>query len=182
MTMNKPILLEITSQTKLFDVLEAFPELEEQIIKIAPPFKNLRNPVLRKTVGKLSTIEKVAEVGGMSVTNLVNTLRRAVGQGELTDRPAEQYRISVPHETSDPEWTTGEPAVTINGDEMLARGEVPLGVINEHLGNLPEGGFLLLVTAFLPSPIVDAMQKQEREVYSKAHPLDESKFLTFIRK
>jgi len=181
MTMNKPILLEITSQTKLFDVLEAFPELEEQIIKIAPPFKNLRNPVLRKTVGKLSTIEKVAEVGGMSVTNLVNTLRRAVGQAELTDLPAEQFLISVPHEMNDPEWITGEPTITINGDEMLARGEVPLGVINDHLRELPEGGFLLLVTAFLPTPIVDAMQKQGRMVYSKAHPLDENKFLTFIR-
>lgn len=174
--------MEITSQTKLFDVLEIYPELEEQIIKIAPPFRNLRNPVLRKTVGKLSTIEKVAEVGGMNVLQLVNTLRRAAGQSELVLQPSEEFRISLPREVTDPEWTAGEPAFTLNGDEMLARGEVPLGVINEHLQKMTGGEFLLLVTAFLPSPIVDAMVKQEREVFSKAHPLDGSKFLTFIRK
>ena len=57
--------MEITSQSKLFDVLEAYPFLEEQIVNIAPPFQNLKNPVLRRTVGKIATLEKVAQVGGM---------------------------------------------------------------------------------------------------------------------
>lgn len=30
--------MDITAQSKLLDVLEAYPELETQIVKIAPPF------------------------------------------------------------------------------------------------------------------------------------------------
>jgi len=61
--------MEITSQSKLYDVLAAYPELEAQIVKIAPPFKNLKNPVLRRTVGRIATLEKVAQIGGMDVNN-----------------------------------------------------------------------------------------------------------------
>lgn len=75
--------MEITANSKLLDVLNAFPELEEQIVHIAPPFKNLKNPVLRRTVGSLANLERVAQMGGMDADRLVNTLRRHVGQAEL---------------------------------------------------------------------------------------------------
>ena len=67
--------MEIKSTTKLFDVLQHFPELEEKVIGIAPPFKNLKNPILRKTVGKLATIEKIARIANLEVMELVNQLR-----------------------------------------------------------------------------------------------------------
>ena len=65
--------MEITSRSKLLDVLKAYPFLEEQIVEIAPPFKNLRNPILRRTVGQLATIEQVAQIGNIDVVDLVNT-------------------------------------------------------------------------------------------------------------
>lgn len=43
--------MELTRLSKLSEVLQTYPELEEQLINIAPPFKNLKNPVLRRTVG-----------------------------------------------------------------------------------------------------------------------------------
>ena len=46
--------LEITSQTKVAVLLEHFPELEETLIAMAPPFKKLRNPVLRRSVAKVA--------------------------------------------------------------------------------------------------------------------------------
>jgi hypothetical protein len=52
--------MEITSHTKLLELLNEYPALEEQIINIAPPFKNLKNPVLRRTVGQLATLAQVA--------------------------------------------------------------------------------------------------------------------------
>lgn len=171
--------MEITSKTKLFDVLEAHPFLEEQIIKIAPPFQNLKNPVLRRTVGRLATIEKVAQVGGLNVTQLVNTLRRAVGQEELAAEP--NLVVQVPQSTDDPDWISGEPQFTVNGTEMLQRGEVPLGRVNELLGQLEQGRYLLLVTNFDPTPIHDAMQKQSRMVFHKVHPGNKQQHLTYIR-
>ena len=75
--------MDITPQSKLLDILEAHPALEAEIVTIAPPFQNLKNPVLRRTVGKLATLERVAQVGGIDAVELVNTLRRAVGQARI---------------------------------------------------------------------------------------------------
>ena len=79
--------MEITGRSKLFDVLKAYPQLEEQIIAIAPPFKNLRNPILRRTVAQLATLEQVAQIGQMDVTELVSTLRRRPGWRSCRPRP-----------------------------------------------------------------------------------------------
>ncbi|MCX6082113.1 MAG: DUF1858 domain-containing protein [Chloroflexi bacterium] len=172
--------MEITSQSKLFDVLEAYPVLEAQIVNIAPPFQNLKNPVLRRTVGKIATLEKVAQIGGMDVGKLVNTLRRAVGQEELGAEATANFAVEIPRLADAPEWIAGEPQFTLNGTEMLQRGEVPLGRVNELLGQIEPGRFILLVTNFEPTPIIEAMQKQNRQVFHKAHPNSASEWLTFI--
>lgn len=173
--------MEITSQSKLFDVLEAYPFLEAQIINIASPFQNLKNPVLRRTVGKIATLEKVAQVGGMDVVKLVNTLRKAVGQDELGAESAADTEIEIPRFADDPGWISGEPQFTVNGTEMLQRGEVPLRRVNELLGQLEADSYILLLTNFEPTPILEAMQKQSRNVFHKSHPDDPSQWLTFIQ-
>ncbi len=173
--------MEITSQSKLFDVLEAYPELESQIVNIAPPFQNLKNPVLRRTVGKIATLEKVAQIGGMDAGKLVNTLRRAVGQDEMTGETSASFTVEIPRVENDPEWLAGEPQFTINGTELLQRGEVPLGKVNELLVQLEAGRYLLLFTNFEPTPILEAMQKQNRMVFHKTHPNDPAQHLTFIQ-
>lgn len=173
--------MEITPQTKLFDLLEAYPGLEAQVINIAPPFQNLKNPVLRRTVGKIATLEQVARIGGMGVENLVNTLRRAVGQGELKGETT-RVTVALPAtDATDPAWIAGEPQFIVSGVEMLQRGEVPLGHVNQLLGQLDSGRFILLVTNFEPSPILDALQKQNRPVFHKIHPQEKTQHLTFIQ-
>ncbi len=173
--------MEITSQSKLLDVLEAHPVLEEQIIHIAPPFKNLKNPVLRRTVGKLATLEQVARIGGMDVGKLVNTLRRAVGQEELGDEALTPLHVDVPTGVDDPDWIGNKPQFTLDGTVLLKHGEVPLGRVNELLGQLNPDGFILLVTDFEPSPILEAMQKQKRRVHHKVHPDHPGQHLTYIQ-
>jgi hypothetical protein len=169
--------MEITPHSKLFDLLEAYPELEEQIMNIAPPFRNLKNPVLRRTVGKIATLEKVAQVGGMDAGRLVNALRKAVGQPEWTATTAAGPAVEIPRGADAPEWATGEPQFTIDGMVLLERGEVPLGRINADLERLEAGRFLLLVTTFEPVPILDAMRKQGSRVH---HTITGGRHLTFI--
>ncbi|MGE5378458.1 MAG: DUF1858 domain-containing protein, partial [Bacteroidota bacterium] len=170
--------MEITSQSKLFDILDVYPFLEEQIINIAPPFKNLKNPVLRRTVGKIATLEIVAQVGGMDTGRLVNTLRQAVGQDDLGLEAASQLKVAIPRLADDPEWIAGEPQFTVNGTEILQRGEVPLGKVNELLRQLAAKSYILLVTNFEPVPILEAMQKQDRKVFHKQNPGTPSQRLT----
>ena len=59
------------SNDQLFEILQfridvfvveqhcAYPELEEVLIGLAPPFKKLKNPLLRKSVAKIATIKHI---------------------------------------------------------------------------------------------------------------------------
>ncbi|MCS6994316.1 MAG: DUF1858 domain-containing protein [Anaerolineales bacterium] len=172
--------MEITPQTKLFDLLEAYPFLETQIVNLAPPFENLKNPVLRRTVGRLATLEKVAQVGGLNSTQLVNTLRRAVGQEELHTETALSPSFQFVRNDDDPDWTNGEPQFVLDAVELLRRGEVPLAKVNELLNQIEPGRFMLLVTNFEPTPMFDALRKQQRRVFHKTDALDPTRHLTFI--
>lgn len=72
--------LEITPLTRIGDLLDAYPELEDVLIREAPVFKKLKNPILRRTVAKVATVEKAATIVGIDVRRLLADLRRAVGQ------------------------------------------------------------------------------------------------------
>lgn len=172
--------MEITGSSKLLDVLQAYPELEEQLINIAPPFKNLKNPVLRRTVGSLVNLDKVAQIGGMDATRLVNTLRRHVGQPELLEASDQTKKVEIPRTTEDPDWISGEPQFVVNGTQLLQQGEVPLGKVNQLITQLSPNRYLLLLTNFSPTPIMDAVQKQNMRVFSKVNPQKADEFLTFI--
>ena len=170
--------MEIKANSKLFDIFNSYPNLEAKIMDLAPPFKNLQNPILRKTVGKLATVEKVARIGNMEVIDLVNLLRREVGQTEI--------QSSVVTETEwqegEPEWIKGEPRQMIDGTEMLSRGEHPLQKVNQVMRDLKKSEFIVLSTNFKPIPLIDEMEKQEYVVYTKTISDQPDQYLTFIRK
>jgi len=75
--------LPIMPTTKVAALLDHFPQLEDVLIGMAPPFRKLKNPVLRKSVAKVASLRQAAAVGRVPVVELVNKLRAAVGQEPL---------------------------------------------------------------------------------------------------
>ena len=61
--------IEITPSVTIDALLKAYPELEEVLIGIAPPFKKLKNPILRRTIAKVATIRQIASVGGVPLAH-----------------------------------------------------------------------------------------------------------------
>ncbi|WP_322791269.1 DUF1858 domain-containing protein [Bellilinea sp.] len=174
-------MMEITPRSKIADVLNNFPELEEEIIRAAPPFENLRNPVLRRTVARLATLEQAARIGGINVLEFVNRLRREVGQPELAGGAASAVLNEFPQASSDdPPWVQGQPQVVVDGNELLMRGEVPLNRVNELLDGLAPGQFILLITNFEPQPMIEALKKQNRRLYHKVDGQNPARHLTYI--
>jgi hypothetical protein len=88
----------ITPKIKIHDLLEAYPELEETLIQAAPQFKKLKNPLLRKTIARVTSLGQAAVIGGVKVEELINTLREAAGQ-QLKEHSTEEetdYNFEVP--------------------------------------------------------------------------------------
>ena len=75
--------LIITPKTKVLDIIEAYPVLEDVLISYVPAFEKLKNPLLRRTVGKVATLQQAALIGNVSVGDLVNYLREKIGQNEV---------------------------------------------------------------------------------------------------
>jgi Domain of unknown function (DUF1858) len=76
MTASKVI---ISPKTKVGELPDSYPELESVLVEMSPAFEKLKNPVLRKTIVRVATLQQVAVVGGLNVDAIVNRLRRAKG-------------------------------------------------------------------------------------------------------
>lgn len=57
----------ITPKSKLMQVLETYPELEDKLISYIPAFKELKNPILRETIARIATLQQVAVIGKIKV-------------------------------------------------------------------------------------------------------------------
>jgi len=64
----------IGPETTIGALLEAYPELEDVLVEMAPAFAKLRNPIVRRTVAKVATLEQAAKIGGISLQAMI--LRR----------------------------------------------------------------------------------------------------------
>ncbi|MGE5313541.1 MAG: DUF1858 domain-containing protein [Acidobacteriota bacterium] len=144
--------LIITPKTKIYDLLEAYPQLEEVLIGLAPDFSKLRNPVLRNTVAKVASISQAAAIGGLNVEDLVNKLRAAVGQDNI-----EQIEgAGMKYTTSRPDWFVQERIVkTIDIREMLNRNEQPVHEALSSVKQLKGDEILEIIAPFIPAPLLD---------------------------
>jgi hypothetical protein len=151
---------DINGLTKVADLLKEYPELEEVLIEQAPMFAKIQNPVLRKTVAKVATLERAAGMAGITVTSLVNALRTAAG---LTPAAAESSESggAEPAEAGKPDWAkNGKVVKKIDADGMLAEGVHPLNLVMETAGTLKEGETIRLDSSFPPIPLTDALSQK----------------------
>jgi hypothetical protein len=155
--------IEITPSVTVHTLLKEFPELEEVLINIAPPFKKLKNPILRKTIAKVATIQHIASVGGISLDELISKLRKTVGQPE-TD---ESYK-SQDYFSEQPNWFSSDKVVrTINESKMKDKDKMTLIIILKEAKTVKIGEIIELVTSFLPAPGIDTLKNRGFSVWTR---------------
>jgi hypothetical protein len=142
--------LIITPKTKVLELIEAYPHLEEVLIKHVPAFNKLKNPLLRRTVAKIATLQQAASIGNIKTGDLINLLRKEVGQELINSGDENAYN------TKKPSWfeeTLIEKEFDIR--EMLAAGEQPVNQVISDLTHLNKGKIYKLTSPFLPAPLID---------------------------
>ena len=169
--------LPITPATRVAELLEAYPELEETLIGLAPAFKRLRNPVLRRTVARVASLEQAASVGGVAVRELVAALRSAADQEP--DGVEEGGAGPASDTATPPEWLDeSQVATVISADALLDAGEVPLARVNGAAAGLAAGTLLRVDSGFRPTPLIDALSKQGHRCHVREEPA--GRFATFV--
>jgi uncharacterized protein (DUF2249 family) len=144
--------LIITPKTKVLALIEAYPQLEDVLIDYVPEFKKLKNPVLRKTVARIATLQQAAAIGQVQVETLINRLREEVGQDKLDSQTGSTYNLEKPV------WYD-ESAIhaTFDVRPMLAQGEHPVNQVVTDFKQMPEGKIYKMIAPFLPAPLIDKL-------------------------
>lgn len=151
--MNKA---EITPKTKISDFLKDYPQLEELLISLSPSFEKLRNPVLRRTIGKVATFQQIAIVGNVPLDKIINTLRNAAGQ-ENTQIKMESNNYT----TNKPEWFhESKISSVLDAREMLKQGAHPVGEVLTKTQKMASDEIFELITPFLPAPLIEKVNNQ----------------------
>lgn len=165
--------LVITPETKICDLLQAYPFLEEKLISITPAFSKLKNPVLRKTITRVTSLRQAAVVGNVSLNELVNKLRKEAGQN------VESFIESLNMKTD----TIQKPEKIkeiYDASPDLESGVHPLAKVMNAIKDLDEGECYLLVTPFLPAPLIEKVMEKNYKV--KSEPQKNGSHNTYIWK
>jgi hypothetical protein len=148
----------ITPDTKVGDLLAAWPHLEEVLIGISPAYKALRNPVLRRTVAKVATLRQVARVGNVPLGKLIDELRAAAG---TSGAPLEAFADEGDDGTQRPDWARPERVKrSFDARVLIEEGGHPMPQVMSDLAALGADEVYELVTPFEPAPLVQLARQK----------------------
>lgn len=168
--------IQITPQTRVGDFLDSFPEQEEFLISLSPAFEKLRNPILRRTIGKVATFQQVAVVGNIPLNTIINSLRKVAGQNQTDEIMSTNNNLN-----EKPVWFDNEKiSETLDAREMLQAGQHPLAEVIKRTSGMQPGQILELITPFTPMPLIEKVIANGLMAY--VNPISESEVQTYFCK
>lgn len=166
--------LMISPKTKVGEMLDTYPELEEVLMNMSPDFKKLKNPILRKTIGKIASLQQVASIGKIPVDVLVNTLRKEIGQN-ITDMQHTEEQATV----KQPSWFDRARIIqSYDAREDINAGNHPMQFIFGEIGKTKHGEIFELITPFVPAPIIDKLGEKGYAAWTEM--VDENTYKTYF--
>lgn len=90
-------------KTKTDELLREYPFLEDFLLGRSAKFRLLKNPLMRSTVGRLTTLDQMAAIGSIDVRDLLQELAAEIGREGVKDLTIE-YKApeDAPRPLSDP--------------------------------------------------------------------------------
>lgn len=89
---TEPEALKIDRETTIDALLSSYPFLADELASINPAFEKLKNPFMRKTMGKIATVSMAASVAGLDADALVERISALVHSREV-QTPEERREI-----------------------------------------------------------------------------------------
>lgn len=151
----------IRAEDRLSEVLARDDRMVEIITAAAPTLRGLRNPVTRRVMGRLATMEQVARIAGLEPDLLLHRINRAMGESVATT--PDEAHVHEPDAADMPASLSHLPADRIHDldvREDLRQGREPFSRIMAARAQLRAGGVLRLRATFEPAPLYVVMGKQ----------------------
>jgi hypothetical protein len=168
--------ITISPKTKVGELLEAYPELESVLMSMSPSFEKLKNPLLRKTIARVATLQQVSVVGGVKIEEMIRRLRQEAGQDFSESESV--HHDGRPEEK--PAWLDiSAIKYRLDATSGINSGESPMKEIMHQASQLNAGEILELQTPFIPAPIIDMLKSKGYKIHTI---VNNDRILTFIMK
>jgi hypothetical protein len=154
--------IDINPSTTVYELLDAYPELEDKLIAMAQPFKKLKNPLLRKSVAKVATLKHISVVGNIPLNELINMIEKEIGKPEST----EEYDVEN-YFTKQPDWFSQDKVkVSLVEGESNDINQMTVVSVLQEAKDINKGEMIELITTFLPAPGIDVMKSKGYSVWT----------------
>lgn len=70
--------MNLNAKTKIGDILKEHSFLVDFLPTLSPKFKKLKNPIIRKTLGRTATLDIIAEMGGIKTDILISEIEKEI--------------------------------------------------------------------------------------------------------
>jgi len=84
--------MEINAKSKIGELLKEYPNLIEFLPTLSPVYKKIKNPILRKTLGRTATLEMIAEMGDIEINTLISKIKSEIQNKESSQVPIAEKR------------------------------------------------------------------------------------------
>ena len=160
---------------RLDDRIDKVLALDERLLEVlvgaSPTFDKLRNPLLRKTMSRLATVEQAARVAGIDANDLLERHNRAVSDDSREGAPA-PARAATPAAPAagPPDFVTKtvpDHVVELDVREDLRAGREPFRRILDAARRLRDDEALRLRAIFEPAPLYAVLGRQGLDHYTE---------------
>ena len=152
--MSGPIRLD----DRISAVLARDARMLDVLLGASPAFAHLRNPVVRKTMAKLATVEHTARVAGIDAEDLLARLNGALAGAPATAAPARH--VDAPADYGMPPDVQSRAIVECDVREDLRAGREPFRRILAAARAVGDAEVLRLRAIFEPAPLYGVLARQ----------------------
>ena len=153
--------MKITAETRVSDLLDAYPQAVEVLAEFNPHFAKLRNRVLRRIMAPRVTLAQAAQIARVDAGAMLAVLARATGQAP----PPSAGPVAITAQGPGPgqarppllDQFAGDRLVTVDVREDIQRGQEPFAKIMTAVKALRPGQGLLLRNVFEPVPLYQVL-------------------------
>ena len=169
--------MTIAPDTRIGDLLQEYPELLEVLADYAPAFAKLRNPLLRRVIGRMATLAQAASMGGVDLPELLQTLRKAAGEPASAPDEAATTLAQMPLSAATPEppqWLDEtRVAARFDARPLHVEGRNPIAPILKAAQDVPVGHIFHLRNTFEPLPLYEVLGEQGLIPWARSHGPDD---------
>jgi len=92
--------MDINKKTKILPLIKQFPHVYNELLKLSPKIKRLKNPIVRRTIGKSATIKDVSKLIDVDLSKILQVIEVSMGKtseeiDELKTQRREQLKELV---------------------------------------------------------------------------------------